>query len=62
MVSRRRQMEQARIREESQTRADHARRLKLMRQTLEDEQSKRVEEAARMRKQLELKQVSSVSL
>ena len=33
-----------------------------MRQTLEDEQSKRMEEAARMRKQLELKQVRSVLL
>lgn len=50
-------MEQARIREENQMKADHAKRLKLMRLVLEDEQRKRVEESARVRRQLELKQV-----
>ncbi len=54
-------MEQARVQEETQMRMDHARRLKQMRQSLEDEKRKRGEESARLRRQLELKQVHSIS-
>ena len=50
-------MEQARVQEETQMRMDHARRLKQMRLSLEDEKRKRSEENARLRRQLELKQV-----
>ena len=51
-------MEQARVQEETQMKMDHARRLKQMRQSLEDEKRKRSEESARLRRQLELKQVN----
>lgn len=50
-------MEQARIQEETQMKMDHAQRLKQMRLSLEDEKKKRSEESARLRRQLELKQV-----
>ena len=50
-------MEQARVQEETQMKMDHARRLKQMRLSLEDEKRKRSEENARLRRQLELKQV-----
>ncbi len=50
-------MEQARVQEEAQVRAEHAKRLKLRRQTLEEEKKKRTEENARLQRQLELKQV-----
>ncbi len=50
-------MEQARVQEETQMKADHAKRLKIMRHTLEEEKRKRSEETARMRRQLESKQV-----
>ena len=50
-------MEQARVHEETQIKMDHARRLKQMRLSLEDEKKKRSEENARLRRQLELKQV-----
>ena len=51
-------MEQARVQEETQMKMDHARRLKQMRLSLEDEKRKRIEENARLRRQLELKQVN----
>ena len=51
-------MEQARVQEETQMKMDHARRLKQMRQSLEDEKKKRSEESARLRRQLELKQAT----
>lgn len=51
-------MEQARVQEETQMKMDHARRLKQMRHSLEDEKRKRSEESARLRRQLELKQVN----
>ncbi len=54
-------MEQARVQEETQVKADHSKRLKLMRQTLEEEKKKRMEDNARLQKQLELKQVGAVS-
>ena len=50
-------MEQARVQEETQMKVDHAQRLKQMRLSLEDEKKKRSEESARLRRQLELKQV-----
>ncbi len=53
-------MEQARVQEESQVKADHSKRLKLMRNTLEEEKKKRMEDNARLQKQLELKQVGAV--
>ena len=53
----RQKMEQARVQEETQMKVDHARRLKQMRLSLEDEKRKRSEENARLRRQLELKQV-----
>lgn len=60
-VGSRQRMEQARIQEETQVKADHSKRLKLMRQTLEEEKKKRMEHNARLQKQLELKQVGAVS-
>ena len=53
----RQKMEQARVQEETRMKMDHARRLKQMRLSLEDEKRKRSEENARLRRQLELKQV-----
>ena len=50
-------MEQARVQEESQMKADHAKRLKAMRRQLEEEKRQRYEEMARLRRQLEIKQV-----
>ncbi|DBA90498.1 hypothetical protein WJX77_002407 [Trebouxia sp. C0004] len=52
----RQRMEQARVQEETQVRADHSKRLKLMRHALEEEKKKRMEDNARLQKQLELKQ------
>ena len=57
----RQRMEQARVQEETQMKADHSKRLKLMRHTLEEEKKKRMEDNARLQKQLELKQVGAVS-
>ena len=57
----RQRMEQARVLEETQVKADHSKRLKLMRNTLEEEKKKRMEDNARLQKQLELKQVGSIS-
>lgn len=54
-------MEQARVQEETQIKMDHAQRLKQMRLSLEDEKKKRSEESARLRRQLELKQVKCLS-
>ena len=50
-------MEEARLREEAQVRAEHAKHLKIMRQKLEAEKKQRNEDALQLRRQMELKQV-----
>ena len=50
-------MEQARLREEAQIRTEHANHLKIMRQKLEAEKKQRNEDALKLRRQLETKQV-----
>lgn len=53
----RQKLDQARLREEVQIRTEHANHLKIMRQKLEAEKKQRNEDALKLRRQLETKQV-----